>query len=128
MTRRLAAALLPFVAVLCSWSCGEDPILPEGESFWSSPKAGPSEQPPEEVQIHPAFLVLHIGEEAQLGLSIGPAMRVLGASDAGVEWHSTDSGVAAVTDQGVVTAAGKGRARIRASGPDFMVSASVLVR
>ncbi|MGW8264921.1 MAG: Ig-like domain-containing protein [Longimicrobiales bacterium] len=128
MTRRTAAALFPLFAVLCSWACETDPILPEGDSRWSAPPAKASEPPPEEVLIHPTFLALHMGEEARFELFIGPTMRALPASDAEIEWHSTDPGVAAVTAEGVVTAVGAGEARIRAAGPDFMVAASVRIR
>jgi len=128
MTRRSSVALFPLLAVLCSWSCGEDPMLPESEILLPSQPAEVSDPPPEEVRIRPTFLVLHVGEAAQFELAIGPTMRPLTGSGAGIEWHSTDPAVATVTSQGIVTAVEKGRVRIRATGPEFMVLASVQVR
>jgi len=84
--------------------------------------------PHPEVLIRPAFLSLHLGEEARLVLTVGRAQEPLDTSEAGVEWHSTHPEVVEVTAEGVVRALGKGRARIRAVGADFMVSATVRVR
>jgi len=80
------------------------------------------------VSIRPAFLSLHLGEEARLVLTVGRSDERMDGSEAGVEWHSTHPEVVELTAEGVVRALGKGRARIRAAGADFLVSATVRVR
>jgi hypothetical protein len=128
MTRRIAAALIPLLAILCSWSCEEGPISPEGELLATTPTPGPNEPRPQEVQIRPGFLSLHMGEEAQLALTVGPTQAPFPAEEGEIVWHSTDPEVATVTADGVVIAVGWGRARIRAAGPELLAVASVWVR
>lgn len=121
MTRRGAAVLFPFLAVLCSWSCEKDPTAHEGELLTPF-------TPSSEVSISPSYVVLHLGEEIQFALTANPATRNPGTTGAGIEWLSSNQEVATVTEEGVVTAIGPGKARIRAMGPDFMAAASVRVR
>lgn len=128
MSRRIAVALIPLLAILVSWSCEKDPVSPEGELLAATPNPGPNEPRPEEVRIRPGFLSLHMGEEAQLALTVGPTQEPFPAENREIEWHSTDPAVATVTADGVVTAVGRGRARIRAAGPEVMAVASVWVR
>lgn len=82
---------------------------------------------PARIRVQPAELSLEVGERHRL------AARVLDGTDARidsvrVDWSSADTTVATVSDDGLVTARGPGRASIRArAGPDATAEVALRV-
>ena len=85
---------------------------------------GPEEKPVTGVSLQPAELTLKVGESETLTLQLSP-------SDADVKsltWESSDSGVATVSQGGLVTAVAEGSATITVTVDGFTASCAVTVQ
>ncbi|MBP5373315.1 MAG: CotH kinase family protein [Bacteroidales bacterium] len=104
---KLLLRIFAATALLCLFSCRQEKIV-ENVILVSS------------LSLDPSSASMTVGDEIWLDVNYAPA----DATETDFVWTSTDEAVATVDSEGMVTAVGKGNARIRVSTHDGRVGAS----
>lgn len=79
--------------------------------------------PVKRIKTQPSKMTLSVGENKKLSCEIAPD----DATVRDIEWHSEDDSIAAVSDDGTVTAVGKGTVRVYAVSLDGYMKSSCAV-